>query len=69
MLRIKKILVYVAERLQATSELSDATGTEDSSLSLRPEEYLEIYCNDQVCLDAPGHTAPLLVTNDRLESA
>lgn len=43
MLRVKKILSYVAERIEAPSE---APGEND----LKPEEYLELYCNDQVCL-------------------
>lgn len=43
MLRVKKILTYVAERIEAPSE---APGEND----LKPEEYLELYCNDQVCL-------------------
>lgn len=42
MLRVKKILAYVAERIDPSSDDSD----EDA---LRPEEYLELYCNDQVC--------------------
>lgn len=41
MLRVKKILTYVAERI-------DPTYSEDDSEGLKPEEYLELYCNDQV---------------------
>ncbi len=42
MLRVKKILSYVAERI-------DPTHNEDDPDALKPEEYLELYCNDQVC--------------------
>ncbi|KHN97790.1 WD repeat protein [Metarhizium album ARSEF 1941] len=41
MLRVKKILAYVAERIEEVSEEPDAN-------SLSPEEYLELYCNDQL---------------------
>jgi WD repeat-containing protein 48 len=41
MLRVKKILAYVAERVEAAPENPDPEG-------LRPEEYLELYCYDQV---------------------
>lgn len=40
MLRVKKILAYVSERIEPEQE-------EDPS-ALKPEEYLELYCNDQV---------------------
>lgn len=40
---MKKILVYIAERIEAAPEVVDPD-------ALRPEEYLELYCNDQVCL-------------------
>lgn len=42
MLRVKKILGYVAERIDPQPEEPEAG-------ALRPEEYLELYCNDQVC--------------------
>jgi hypothetical protein len=42
MLRVKKILAYVAERIDPSSDDSDDD-------ALKPEEYLELYCNDQVC--------------------
>jgi len=42
MLRIKKILSYVAERIEAAPEQPDPN-------ALKPEEYLELYCYDQVC--------------------
>ena len=41
MLRVKKILAYVAERIEAAPETLEPD-------SLRPEEYLELYCYDQV---------------------
>jgi len=40
MLRVKKILAYVAERIEAAPEQPDPN-------ALRPEEYLELYCYDQ----------------------
>lgn len=42
MLRVKKILAYVAERIDPQSE-------EPEPGALKPEEYLELYCNEQVC--------------------
>jgi hypothetical protein len=41
MLRVKKILAYVAERIEAAPE-------QPSPDALKPEEYLELYCYDQV---------------------
>lgn len=41
MLRVKKILAYVAERIEPAP-------TEVDPNALRPEEYLELYCYDQV---------------------
>ncbi|GAW14777.1 hypothetical protein ANO14919_041800 [Xylariales sp. No.14919] len=41
MLRVKKILAYVAERIEAPP-------TEPDPNALKPEEYLELYCNDQL---------------------
>ena len=41
MLRVKKILAYVAERIEAAPENPDPN-------ALKPEEYLELYCYDQV---------------------
>ena len=41
MLRVKKILAYVAERIEAAPEKQDLN-------ALKPEEYLELYCYDQV---------------------
>lgn len=42
MLRVKKILAYVAERIDPQPEELEPD-------ALKPEEYLELYCNDQVC--------------------
>ncbi|KAI1412447.1 WD40 repeat-like protein [Hypoxylon sp. FL1857] len=41
MLRVKKILAYVAERIDPQPE-------EPEPGALKPEEYLELYCNDQL---------------------
>ncbi|GAP92207.1 putative WD domain-containing protein [Rosellinia necatrix] len=41
MLRVKKILAYVAEKIEPAVEESDSD-------SLKPEEYLELYCNDRL---------------------
>jgi WD repeat-containing protein 48 len=46
MLRVKKILSYVAERIEATPEKPDPD-------ALKPEEYLELYCYDQVSPPLP----------------
>lgn len=44
MLRAKKVLAYVAERI-------DPTFTEEPvEDALKPEEYLELYCQNVVCL-------------------
>ena len=43
MLRVKKILAYVAERIEPAPEKPDPD-------ALRPEEYLELYCYDMVSL-------------------
>lgn len=41
MLRAKKILAYVAERIEAAPEYPAPD-------ALKPEEYLDLYCHDQV---------------------
>ncbi|KAF2965069.1 hypothetical protein GQX73_g8503 [Xylaria multiplex] len=41
MLRVKKILAYIAERIESPP-------TEPDPHALKPEEYLELYCNDQL---------------------
>lgn len=50
MLRVKKILAYVAERIDPTLEEPEHN-PEQNSEALKPEEYLELYCNEQVCCD------------------
>lgn len=52
MLRVKKILAYVAERIEEVPE-------EPEENALPPEEYLELYCNDQVSARPPPHKASL----------
>lgn len=41
MLRVKKILTYVAEKIESPPEEPDPN-------ALKPEEYLELYCNDRL---------------------
>ncbi|KAI0402982.1 WD repeat-containing protein [Xylaria palmicola] len=41
MLRVKKILAYVAEKIETPPEQPDPN-------ALKPEQYLELYCNDQL---------------------
>jgi WD repeat-containing protein 48 len=52
MLRVKKILAYVAERIEPAPEKADPD-------ALRPEEYLELYCYDMVGLPLETITYPL----------
>lgn len=47
MLRVKKILAYIAERIEPQPE-------EPEPDALKPEEYLELYCNDMVSNTRPG---------------
>ena len=49
MLRAKKILAYVAERIEAQP-------TQPEENPLRVEEYLELYCHDQV---SPSRNPPI----------
>jgi len=42
MLRVRKILAYVAERIEPQPEETQEANPDD----LRPEEYLELYCNN-----------------------
>lgn len=42
MLRVKKILAYVAERIEAPHE------SDEDPEALKPEEYLDLYCYEQV---------------------
>lgn len=53
MLRVKKILAYVAERIDPSSDESDEG-------ALKPEEYLELYCNEQVCWCLPPYFDDIL---------
>ena len=46
MLRVKKILAYIAERIDPPPEGEEQK--ESEAEALKPEEYLELYCNDQV---------------------
>ena len=41
MLRARKIMAYVAERIEPQPEKPDPD-------AMKPEEYLELYCNNQV---------------------
>ncbi|KAI2641997.1 WD repeat-containing protein [Xylaria nigripes] len=41
MLRVKKIIAYVADKIETPPEKPDPN-------ALKPEEYLELYCNDQL---------------------
>jgi WD repeat-containing protein 48 len=45
MLRARKILSYVAERIEPAPSKDEP----DEDATLRPDEYLELYCNGQVC--------------------
>jgi WD repeat-containing protein 48 len=47
MLRARKILGYVAERIEPAPTKEDL---ERDGPALRPEEYIELYCNGQVSL-------------------
>lgn len=55
MLRVKKILAYVAERIDPTLEDAEDKSEEDPA-ALKPEEYLELYCNDQVSSTTASRT-------------
>jgi WD repeat-containing protein 48 len=45
MLRARKILSYVAERIEPAVSKEDL---EKEDAQLKPEEYLELYCQNQV---------------------
>ncbi|KUI73640.1 hypothetical protein VM1G_09491 [Cytospora mali] len=47
MLRVKKILAYVAERIDPTLEEQE-NNPEQNPDAMKPEEYLELYCNEQL---------------------
>lgn len=57
MLRVKKILAYVAERIDPTLEEPEHD-PEQNPDALRPEEYLELYCNEQVSLQEGPTSRP-----------
>ena len=48
MLRARKILGYVAERIEPAPSKEEIAKGEASGSVLKPEEYLELYCNGQV---------------------
>ncbi|CAO2650772.1 Nn.00g020640.m01.CDS01 [Neocucurbitaria sp. VM-36] len=48
MLRARKIVGYVAERIEPTPSKEEIAKGEASSNALKPEEYLELYCNGQL---------------------
>lgn len=59
MLRVKKILAYVAERIEAAPEKPDPNAP-------RPEEYLELYCYDQVSGQSYTKRSSMLMTSQKL---
>lgn len=54
MLRARKILGYVAERIEPAPTKEEQEKAEADGTALRPHEYLELYCNGQV---RPIHTS------------
>ena len=48
MLRARKILGYVAERIEPAPTKEEQEKAEADGTALRPHEYLELYCNGQV---------------------
>lgn len=48
MLRARKILGYVAERIEPPPTKEEQEEAETEGTALRPHEYLELYCNGQV---------------------
>jgi hypothetical protein len=50
MLRARKILSYVAERIEPAP-----TKEEIDAGMLKPEQYLELYCQNQVCHPCQSH--------------
>ena len=49
MLRARKILGYVAERIEPAPSKKEIEEAEATGGLMKPEEYLELYCNGQVC--------------------
>lgn len=51
MLRARKILAYVAERIEPAPTKEEEEEQKEKGGPLKPEEYLELYCQNQVrCL-------------------
>jgi hypothetical protein len=50
MLRARKILGYVAERIEPAPTKEDLERLAETGGVLKPDEYLELYCNGQVSL-------------------
>jgi hypothetical protein len=48
MLRARKILGYVAERIEPAPTKEDLEKQAEAGGVLKPDEYLELYCNGQV---------------------
>jgi WD repeat-containing protein 48 len=48
MLRARKIVGYVAERIEAPPSKEELATEADGVPRMRPEEYLELWCNGQV---------------------
>ena len=48
MLRARKILGYVAERIEPAPTKEDLEKQAETGGVLKPDEYLELYCNGQV---------------------
>lgn len=55
MLRARKILGYVAERIEPPPTKEEQEAAEAQGTALRPHEYLELYCNGQVRLYTLPH--------------
>jgi WD repeat-containing protein 48 len=60
MLRARKILGYVAERIEPAAPAAAAKEPEDvePQVQLKPEEYLELWCNGQVRFSPPSPFPP-----------
>lgn len=67
MLRVRKILAYVAERLEEDEEVNE--NDEAKKERMKPEEYLELWCNDQassLCYFSMQHLVSLTDTKQQL---
>lgn len=49
MLRARKVLAYVAERIEPPLSPEEQEKAEAEGTFLKPEEYLELYCQNKVC--------------------